>query len=140
MMIVEPSGEHIERAITMSLTDAGIAASDVDYVNAHGTGTVVNDDVESAVLERMFGTRPLVNATKSLTGHCIGASGAIEAAVTALSLRDQRVHGCVNLQDPVRPLTFTRRSVDASLTWAVSQSSAFGGHNAALVLRRAVRT
>jgi 3-oxoacyl-[acyl-carrier-protein] synthase II len=139
MMIVEPSGEQVERAIAASLADAGISAADVDYVNAHGTGTLVNDDVESAVLERMFGPRPLVNATKSLTGHCIGASGAIEAAVTALSLRDQKVHGCVNLEDPVRPLNFTRQSVDASLSWAVSQSSAFGGHNAALVLRRATQ-
>jgi 3-oxoacyl-[acyl-carrier-protein] synthase II len=137
MMIVEPSGEQLERAIAASLADAGITAGHIDYVNAHGTGTLVNDDVESAVLERMFGPRPLVSATKSLTGHCIGASGAIEAAVTALSLRDQRVHGCVNLDDPVRPLNFARCSADATLDWAVSQSSAFGGHNAAVVLRRA---
>ena len=57
--------------------------------------------------------------------------------MTALSLRDQKVHGCVNLQDPVRPLNFARQATDAHLRWAVSQSSAFGGHNAALVLRRA---
>jgi 3-oxoacyl-[acyl-carrier-protein] synthase II len=136
MMIVEPSGVELERAIAASLADAGIAATEVDHVNAHGTGTLVNDDVESAVLERMFGPRPLVTATKSLTGHCIGASGAIEAAVTALSLRDQKVHGCVNLDDPVRPLNFARRTADARLAFAVTQSSAFGGHNAALVLRR----
>lgn len=137
MMIMEPSGEQLTRAIRDSLGDAGIAPGDIDYVNAHGTGTMVNDDVESAVIEQLFGPRPLVNATKSLTGHCIGASGAIEAAVTAMSLRDQKVHGCVNLQDPVRPLNFVRRSTDARLAWAVSQSSAFGGHNAALVMRRA---
>lgn len=137
MLVVEPSGEELSRAITGAITDAGITAADVDAVNTHGTGTVINDEVESAVIERLFGQRPLVTATKSLTGHCIGASGAIEAAVTALSLRDQKVHGCVNLQDPVRPLNFARQATDAHLRWAVSQSSAFGGHNAALVLRRA---
>jgi 3-oxoacyl-[acyl-carrier-protein] synthase II len=137
MMIMEPTGRQLSRAIGLSLADAGIAADDVDYVNAHGTGTIVNDDVESAVIEGLFGSRPLVSATKSLTGHCIGASGAIEVAMTALSLRDQKVHGCVNLEDPVRPLNFARKSTDAGLTWAVSQSSAFGGHNAAVVMRRA---
>lgn len=135
-MIAEPCGRQLARAIASSLADAGIAADAVDHVNAHGTGTVVNDEVESAVIERMFGTRPLVSATKSLTGHCLGAAGAIEAAITAMSLHHQQVHGCVNLEDPVRPLNFVRRSIDAPLTWAVSQSSAFGGHNAALVMRR----
>ena len=138
MMFVEPSGEQMIRAIGLSLDDARLVPADVDYINAHGTGTIINDEVESMVIERVFGSRPLVNATKSLTGHCIGASGAIEAAMTALSLRDQKVHGCVNLHDPVRPLNFVRRSMDARLITAVSQSLAFGGHNAALVMRQAV--
>jgi 3-oxoacyl-[acyl-carrier-protein] synthase II len=137
MMIMEPAGEQLSRTIGTALADAGIGPGDVDYVNAHGTGTMVNDAVESAVIERLYGSRPLVSATKSLTGHCLGASGAIEAAITALSLRDQRVHGCVNLEDPVRPLNFARQSTDARLAWAVSQSSAFGGHNAVIVMRRA---
>jgi len=136
-MIAEPSGAQFARAVAAALVDATITPDAVDYLNAHGTGTVVNDEVESAVIERLFGVRPLVNATKSLTGHCLGATGAIEAAITALSLHHQQVHGCVNLDDPVRPLNFARRSTDARLTWAVSQSSAFGGHNAALVMRRA---
>ena len=138
MMIMEPAGRQLSRAIGASLADAGIGPHEIDYVNAHGTGTIVNDDLESAVIEGLFGSRPLVNATKSLTGHCIGASGAIEAAITALSLRDQKVHGCVNLEDPVRPLNFARRATDARLEWAISQSSAFGGHNAAVVMRQAV--
>jgi 3-oxoacyl-[acyl-carrier-protein] synthase II len=139
MMIMEPAGAQLTRTIRSSLDDAGIAPADIDYVNAHGTGTVVNDDVESAVIEGLFGSRPLVNATKSLTGHCIGASGAIEAAITAMSLREQKVHGCVNLEDPVRPLNFARGATEARITWAVSQSSAFGGHNAAVVMRQAAR-
>lgn len=137
MLSVEPSGEGLSRAVIGAVDDAGSTAADVDMVNTHGTGTVNNDEVESAVIERLFGQRPLVTATKSLTGHCLGASGAIEAAVTALSLRDQQVHGCVNLEDPVRPLNFVRQATAAQLRWAVSQSSAFGGHNAALMFRRA---
>ena len=136
-MIAAPTGGQFARAIAASLADAGIPPDAIDYVNAHGTGTVVNDEVESAVIENLFGSRPLVNATKSLTGHCLGATGAIEAAITAMSLHRQRVHGCVNLDDPVRPLNFVRGSTDAQLSWAVSQSSAFGGHNAAVVMRRA---
>lgn len=136
-MATEPTGGQLARAIASSLADAGIPPDAIDYVNAHGTGTVVNDEVESAVIERIFGARPLVNATKSLTGHCLGASGAIEAAITALSLHRQQVHGCVNLDAPIRPLNFARRATDARLTWAVSQSLAFGGNNAAVVMRRA---
>lgn len=136
-MIAEPTGGQLARAVVAALTDAEIAPDAVDYVNAHGTGTVVNDEVESAVIEELFGARPLVSATKSLTGHCLGASGAIEAAITALSLHRQQVHRCVNLDDPVRPLNFARCSTAARLTWAVSESSAFGGHNAAVVMRRA---
>mgnify|MGYP006278310391 CR=1 FL=1 len=135
-MITEPTGAQFARAVASALFDATITPDAVDYVNTHGTGTVVNDEVESAVIERLFGTRPVVNATKSLTGHCLGATGAIEAAITALSLHNQRVHGCANLDDPVRPLNFARSSTDARLVWAVSQSSAFGGHNAAVVMRR----
>jgi 3-oxoacyl-[acyl-carrier-protein] synthase II len=135
-MIAEPTGAQFARAVVSSLVDAGIAPDAVDYVNTHGTGTIVNDEVESAIIEDLFGTRPLVNATKSLTGHCLGATGAIEAAITALSLHHQQVHGCVNLDDPVRPINFARCSTAAPLTWAVSQSSAFGGHNAAVVMRR----
>ena len=64
-------------------------------------------------------------------------SAALEAAIPALSLRDQKVHGCVNLEDSVRPLNFARRATDARLVWAVSQSSALGGHNATVVIRQA---
>lgn len=135
-MISEPTGGQLARAITSSMADAGISPDTVDYVNAHGTGTVVNDEVESAVIDELFGSRPLVNATKSLTGHCLGASGAIEVAITAMSLHRQRVHGCVNLHDPVRPLNFARHTTAADLSWALSQSSAFGGHNAVIAMRR----
>ena len=103
---------------------------------AHGTGTAVNDEIESAVIERLFGDKPLVNATKSLSGHCIGASGGIEAAVTALSLAHQTTHACHNLEQPIRELRFVREVGPCRIDTAITQSFAFGGHNAAIVMKR----
>lgn len=136
MMSLMPGGEQIERMLRHLLTEAGVAADQVHYINAHGTGTKNNDEVEAEVIERVFGKSVLVNSTKSLVGHAIGASGAIEALVTALSLRDQTTHVCNNLETPVRDLNFVRSVAKHELEVAISQSFAFGGHNAALALRR----
>jgi 3-oxoacyl-[acyl-carrier-protein] synthase II len=138
MMSPEPSGQAMEAMLRDLLRRAGIGPSDVDYVNAHGTGTQSNDACEAKVLERLFGRRVAVNSTKSLLGHTIGASGAIEAAVTTLSLRDQRLHPSLNLTDPIADLAFVTRAEERELRYALSQSFAFGGHNAALLLRRPV--
>ena len=136
IMVMEPEGRQIARAIETALADAGLKPDDIDYVNAHGTGTVANDEAEAAVLSRIFGARPLVNSTKSLLGHTLGASGALEAVVTVLSLRDQTAHACHNLEDPIADLNFVRRVESHPLRAALSQSFAFGGHNAALVVRK----
>jgi 3-oxoacyl-[acyl-carrier-protein] synthase II len=137
VMMMDPSGVRINAMIEAAVQDAGCALADVDYVNAHGTGTAVNDEIESSVIERLFGTKPLVNATKSLTGHCIGASGGIEAAVTALSLFHQATHACRNLEQPIRDLRFVRAAGPCTIDTAITQSFAFGGHNAAVVMTRA---
>lgn len=137
VMVMEPRGEEISRAIEEALEDARIRATEIDYVNAHGTGTLANDETEVSVLEGLFGHKPLVNSTKSLLGHTMGASGAIEAAVTALSMRDQTTHINRNLETPIGNLNFVRKRKSHSLCAAVSQSFAFGGHNAVLALRRA---
>ncbi|MBN1129496.1 MAG: beta-ketoacyl-[acyl-carrier-protein] synthase family protein [Chitinispirillaceae bacterium] len=135
-MAIDPSAQQIERMLAGLMDKAGISPSAVDYINTHGTGTVVNDDIEAGVIARLFGKRPVVNATKSLIGHTVGAAGAIEAAVTALTLRDQKVHGCANLCDPVADLHFVFAAKDVAVTNAISHSFAFGGHNAALLLSR----
>lgn len=135
VMMMEPSGTHIERMVRQALDDAEVAPSEIDYVNAHGTGTLLNDETESAMLRRVFGERPLVNSTKGLIGHTIGAAGAIEAAVTALSLRDQTTHPCVNLEEPIGGLRYVREQGRFPISCALSESFAFGGHNAALVMR-----
>ena len=125
----------IETMLRLVLDDAGIPHSAVDYINAHGTGTEVNDRIEAELIARHFPHRPWVNSTKSILGHTIGAAGALECAVTALSLKHQQIHACVNLENPIADLAFCTVSGPARLQYAISQSFGFGGHNAALVLR-----
>lgn len=129
-----PDGRQIERAFREAVAAAGLEPTDIDYVNAHGTGTILNDDVESAMLERVVGKGPAINSTKSLLGHTLGASGAIEAVVMALSLRDQATHACSNLESPIRDLSFVIEAGPRQIDAALSESFAFGGHNAALVM------
>ncbi len=136
MMSLAPGGVQIERMLRTALADANLSSSDVDYVNAHGTGTKNNDETEAQVIDRVFGKSVLVNSTKSLLGHTIGASGAFETLVTALSLRDGTTHICKNLDTPLLDLNFVRRVGQFDLRVGLSQSFAFGGHNAAVVLKR----
>jgi 3-oxoacyl-[acyl-carrier-protein] synthase II len=119
-----------------ALASAGVDASAIGYINAHGTGTELNDPIEAALLQRCFGSRPYVNSTKSILGHTIGASGALEAVVTVLSLARQTVHVSRNLDTPVADLNFCTATTEASFDYAVTHSFGFGGHNAALVFRR----
>ncbi|MBN2036780.1 MAG: beta-ketoacyl-[acyl-carrier-protein] synthase family protein [Chitinispirillaceae bacterium] len=133
VMAIEPSGARIEAMLRQLLDLAGVAAEEIDYINSHGTGTMSNDDIEAAVIARIFGKGSVINATKSLIGHTIGAAGAIEAAVTALSIRHAKVHPCVNLLDPIADLDFATEQRDLAIRHAISHSFAFGGHNAALL-------
>lgn len=139
MMAMAPEGEQIEQMIRSSVRDAGLAEDDVDYINTHGTGTASNDRIEADVIERVFGRKPLINATKSLVGHTIGASGALEAAVLALSLQHQTTHSNKNLNDPIADLNFVTDPGNFALNYGLSQSFAFGGHNAAIVMNRFCR-
>jgi 3-oxoacyl-[acyl-carrier-protein] synthase II len=122
--------------IRSALNDANLSPGDVDYLNAHGTGTKNNDQTEAEVIQRVFGRSTKVNSTKSLLGHTIGASGAFEALVAALTLRDGKTHISRNLENPVLDLNFVRSVEPFEPRVALSQSFAFGGHNAAIVLRK----
>lgn len=133
-----PEGEGAERAVRLALADAGLDAASVGYVNAHGTGTDLNDRTEGAVIARVFADRqPAVSSVKGTTGHALGASGAIEAAVTVLAIDRGELPPNVGLssQDPDIPLTDI---VTSPRRWdprpAVSNSFGFGGHNTALVI------
>ena len=136
IMQPDPEGIQIERMIRDVLNQAQTDTSELDYINAHGTGTIANDETESRIIERLFGDRPVVNSTKSLLGHTIGASGALEAQVAALSIRDQCTHGNVNLEDPISDIRLIKARQDFEISTVLTQSFAFGGHNCALVLKR----
>jgi 3-oxoacyl-[acyl-carrier-protein] synthase II len=135
IMMIEPSGQQITRMLAHLLRSADCTGRDVDYVNAHGTGTQLNDAAEAEIIECVFGRNALVNSTKSLLGHTLGASGALGVLVAALSIRHNTTHICKNLDHPIRDLNFVRSVSSRSIRTAVAQSFAFGGHNAALLLK-----
>jgi 3-oxoacyl-[acyl-carrier-protein] synthase II len=135
IMMMDPEADQIRRMLHLLVDSAGLTFSDIDYINAHGTGTVANDEIEARIIDECFGKKPIVNSTKSLIGHAIGAGGAIETAVTALSIAHKTTHACKNLEAPVRDLNFVRTPGDFPIRKAITQSFAFGGHNAGLVLQ-----
>jgi 3-oxoacyl-[acyl-carrier-protein] synthase II len=124
-----------------ALAEAGIEPQAVDYVNAHGTGTAQNDPIETRAIKEVFGEharRLAVSSTKSQTGHCLGAAGAIEILATVLALRHGFLPPTVNLEepDPECDLDYVPRTARASrLRVAVSNSYGFGGNNTSVVLR-----
>ena len=139
----DPSGANPARAMQMAFSDAGISPEDVGYVNAHGTGTVLNDQAESEAMRIVFGNRLKdvpVSSTKPIHGHTIGAAGAVELIVTVMALREQILPPTINWleTDPkcdVDPVPNVARP--ASFSAAISNSFAFGGINASLVVRAA---
>jgi 3-oxoacyl-[acyl-carrier-protein] synthase II len=137
LMGMAPEGRQIRRALDLCLADGGLEPTDVGYVNAHGTGTPANDAVEARVLAELFPRETRVNSTKSLLGHTLGASGAIEALVAALTLRDGVAHPSRNLTDPELPLAFVREAEPVAARYAISESFAFGGQNAVIALAKA---
>ncbi|MBJ7456382.1 MAG: beta-ketoacyl-[acyl-carrier-protein] synthase II, partial [Thermoleophilia bacterium] len=140
----DPTGEAPAAAIAMALADAGVAPDEIDYVNAHATSTPVGDKSEIRTLRRALGdevaARTMVSSTKSMHGHCLGAAGGVEGALTALAIREGVVPPTINLEevDPdcvgVDHVANTARTADVRI--AVSTAFGFGGHNAILVLGR----
>lgn len=136
-----PNGEGGMRAMQLALKDAGLNPGDVDYVNAHGTSTGLGDVGELAAVQTLFGDAPVsMSSTKSMTGHLLGAAGAVEAIFCALAIRDGVVPPTINLDDPedavgnidLVPHQAKERKVDVAL----SNSFGFGGTNASLVLKK----
>lgn len=135
-------GDGAFRCMSAALKRAGVSADDVDYVNAHGTSTPLGDEIELRAVERLLGSRRnsvAMSATKSATGHLLGAAGAIEAIFSVLAIRDGIVPPTLNLDHPsvetsidLVPHTAKKRKVDIAL----SNSFGFGGTNASLVFRR----
>ena len=142
MTLPDETGESQAQAVTMALDEAGLCPSDVDYVNAHGTATEAGDLAETKALKVALGDSArsvAISSNKSMIGHCLGASGAIEAVATVLTIVNNVVPPTINLthQDPLCdldyvPLRARARQVDVAL----SNSFGFGGHNVTLVFRR----
>ncbi|TMG85434.1 MAG: beta-ketoacyl-ACP synthase II [Betaproteobacteria bacterium] len=134
-------GEGAARAMTNALKNAGLAATDIDYVNAHGTSTPLGDLAECIAMKRCFGdhaTKLAVSSTKSMTGHLLGAAAAIEAVFTVLALRDQVAPPTANLfkQDPQCDLDFVPNTArKMPIRAALSNSFGFGGTNATIAFR-----
>jgi 3-oxoacyl-[acyl-carrier-protein] synthase II len=138
-----PDGERAARAMRAALRDAGLEPTAVDYVNAHGTGTVLSDPAETRAIRLALGEHAdqiAVSSTKSMHGHLLGAAGAVEAAICALAIERGTVPPTINLEvrDPACDLDYVsghgrERQVNVALT----NSMAFGGHNVTLALRRA---
>jgi 3-oxoacyl-[acyl-carrier-protein] synthase II len=138
-----PESRGVIRMFTDALDAAGIRPDEVGYLNTHGTGTPLGDPAETQAIKQAFGAhayRMAISSTKSMTGHLFGAAGALEAIVAALALRDQVVPPTINLDDPdpTCDLDYVPlKAREASFDVAVSNSMGLGGHNGAVVLRRA---
>jgi 3-oxoacyl-[acyl-carrier-protein] synthase II len=137
-----PDGDGAIRVMRRALEDAGIGPDAVQYINAHGTSTELNDKIETAAIKTVFGDharRLAVNSTKSMTGHLLGAAGGLEAGITALALFHQIMPPTINYEfpDPECDLDYVPNAArKAEIVHALSNSFGFGGTNASLILKR----
>jgi 3-oxoacyl-[acyl-carrier-protein] synthase II len=132
----DPEGRGAELALRAALRDADLSGGDITHVNAHGTSTPLNDAAEARLIGRVIGGQPPVTSVKGVTGHALGAAGAIEAAVTALSVEHRLVPPTANLDslDPALDIdVVTKAAREIPRGAAVSNSFGFGGQNAVLV-------
>ncbi len=135
-------GDGAYRVMKAAIESAGIRPDQVDYINAHGTSTPHNDRIETTAIKRTFGDHAralVVSSTKSMTGHLLGAAGGLEAGITALSVRHQRVAPTINLANPDEGLDLDyapNQARDLHIEYALSNSFGFGGTNGALLFKR----
>jgi 3-oxoacyl-[acyl-carrier-protein] synthase II len=140
--ITQPSIDGPVRAMKMAIESAGIAPSDVDYINAHGTSTAINDKNETQAIKEVFGEHAqklLISSTKGATGHGLGAAGGIEGVIVAKALAEGIVPPTVNYDnpDPECDLNYVpNQAVKKEISVAMSNSFGFGGHNAVIVMRK----
>jgi 3-oxoacyl-[acyl-carrier-protein] synthase II len=138
-----PTGESVYKALEQAITRSGLTPQDVDYINAHGTSTSLNDPMESKAIKMALGERAHhvpISSTKSMTGHLIGAAGSIEAAFCVLTIQNGIIPPTINLEepDPECDLDYTpHQARQTQVRVALSNSFGFGGHNTVLVLTEA---
>lgn len=138
----ELEGKTIGKAINKAIDDSGVKRTDINYINAHGTATVINDKTETRAIQNVFGKQTkdvLVSSTKSMTGHTLGASGAIEAIVCIKALQDNFAPATINYKkpDPDCDLKLVvNQGINQELNVVLSNSFGFGGHNASLIFKK----
>jgi len=136
----DPQGQQAERALRLAIQDAGIQPQDIDYINAHGTSTPLNDKIETMVIKRIFGDRAKeipISSTKSMIGHTIAAAGALEICAALLALEKGIIHPTINQEvpDPECDLNYVpNKAITANPKIILKNSFGFGGKNAALVI------
>ena len=142
MTAPRPDGSGGAKAMAMAISDAGIQPEEVDYINAHGTSTHLNDAGEIAAVKTVFGPHAYelaISSTKSMTGHMLGAAGAVEAAISALALRDSFMPATIHyaVPDPECDLDVVPNTGrEAPIRYALSNSLGFGGHNGSILLKK----
>ena len=141
MTLPSENGEGATRCMELAIKDAGIDPQNIQYINAHGTSTPAGDVIEAAAIKNLFSTSSnlVVNSTKSMIGHLLGAAGGVEAIVTVLSIYNQMIHPTINIetQDPNCDLDFCKDSSrEHSFDFALSNSFGFGGTNGSLVFSK----
>jgi 3-oxoacyl-[acyl-carrier-protein] synthase II len=142
MVAPDPEGKEASRAMQLAMESAGVGPQDIDYINAHGTSTSLNDKTETLVIKKVFGERAYkipISSAKSMIGHLIGAAGSVELIVTLLALENQVIPPTIN---------YTTRDVECDLDYvpnearpakiriAMKNSFGFGGKNSILILRK----
>lgn len=137
----DPEGTGGAKAMEFAYKEAGMSPEDINYINAHGTGTKMNDSTETLAVKKAFGEHAkniAINSTKSMTGHLLGAAGGVEAVVTALSVKNGIIHRTLgySVPDPECDLDYvTEGTRELKITGALSNSLGFGGHNGCICMR-----
>lgn len=138
----DPKGEGAARSMEMAMDGSGLNPAQVDYINAHGTSTPLNDKLETEAIKRVFGehaTKVPISSTKSMVGHLLGAAGAVELIATLLTIRDSMIHPTTNYEypDPECDLDYVPNEPrEVEVKAAISNSFGFGGHNVTLTVRK----
>ena len=129
-----PQGVGAERSMIRALCDAGLKHTDIDYINAHGTGTPLGDIAESSAISRVFGADTPVSSVKGALGHCIAAAGAIEAVVCIAALQKQFLPGTFGLEEEENfEINVVKNAKLISISYTLSNSFGFGGQNSTLI-------
>lgn len=137
-----PTGEAAGMGMSLAMQEAGLKPSDIDYINAHGTSTGLNDKYETAAIKRAFGDEAYnvkINSTKSMIGHLLGAAGAVEAVVVAKSIQEGFIHKTVGYKVPDEECDLnycTEGNIEQEVKYALSNSLGFGGHNATICFKK----